>query len=265
MGFGIAAYGVTSGQTRKILEAGRAYFERIGLEITHATTPRLLERGDHPGDFEVHDIGLEDLTSNVSKGHIEAFALFHEDENHKPWRAAFHQNINDFGSFPYISAQFADPGETAKEILADFLSFLAEMLDFRYAILYPSDKTSSAWNYATGSGITKVDINENVFLFAREIPELRGGEGRYNGRMLRIVYPLNVINKEHCEISIDGKTLKEWVQESTELGQISHLSRDLFLWDVPDDRLANTNAWLRNAGKLISWQAQSKRSPRRLP
>ena len=199
------------------------------------------------------------------KGTLRHSRCFMRTKNHKPWRAAFHQNINDFGSFPYISAEFADTGETAKEILAGFLSFLAEMIDFRYAILYPSDKTSSAWNYSTGSGITKVDLNENVFLFAREIPELRGGEGRYHGGMLRMVYPLNVINKEHCEISIDGKTLKEWVQNSTDLGKISNLPRDLFLWDVPDDRLADTNAWLGKAGKLISWQSQSKQSPRRLP
>ncbi len=265
MCIGIAIYGVAPGQAGPILEMGKAFFGRLGLNITNATTPRFLENGDHPGDFEVNDIELNDLESNVSAGRIQAFALFHEDERHRPWRAAFHQNINDFGSFPYISIQLADAGENAKETLIDYVSSLSDKVDFHYAILYNSDKTSSAWNYAIGSGVTKVDPNENVLRFAREIPELRGGEGRYNGKMLRMVYPINVINSEHCQISIDGKTLKDWIENSSDLGKLSYLSCDLFLWKVPEDELGTINAWLGHAGKLISWQVESKQNPRRLP
>lgn len=265
MTVGIAIYGVAPGQSSLALSLGLSLFDTLGLKVSSATTPRLLVGGDHPGDHEVVDVTLAELQDQIELGNVAAFAIFNEDGAHLPWRAAFHHSIDGFGSFPHLSIQVPEDKIGPPEAWGDRLSPIFQGLKFMYAIGYRAENASSAWNYCLGNGTTKVDERENNVKFAREIPQTRGGLGRYAGSMLRMVYPLNVLNNEHCKIMVDGVPLEELIRSSSDMGKLTELSNGLKLWILRDSQLSNANAKLGGSGCLIAWQESNLRTTRRLP
>ena len=72
--------------------------------------------------------------------------------------------------------------------------------------------------------------------------------------MLRMVYPVNIININHLGITIGGTTLKEWILSSEKHGTLKSLSNNLWLWRVEYDELEKLNNHLGELGLLISWK-----------
>ncbi len=78
---------------------------------------------------------------------------------------------------------------------------------------------------------------ENSSLFKRECHSRFKGKERYKGIMLRMVYPVNIININHLGITIGGTTLKDWILSTEKHGTLKSLSNNLWLWKVEYDEL----------------------------
>lgn len=65
MSTGIAIYDT---EAREALDIGRSFFETIGFSVNSATYYRLLSDGDHIGDHDLFEVGLDRLKEMVLSG-----------------------------------------------------------------------------------------------------------------------------------------------------------------------------------------------------
>lgn len=84
--------------------------------------------------------------------------------------------------------------------------------------------------------------------------------------MLRMVYPVNIINSNHLDIIINNITLKEWIFNNKKNGSIIKMKNNMWLWLVDSNQIDRINKTLGETGVLISWSPlHLEKKKRKLP
>ncbi|KGA43386.1 hypothetical protein L2164_13450 [Pectobacterium brasiliense] len=261
---GIAMYDTENISPKIACDLGERFFKKIGIGITGAGYYSFLENGDHVGDHDIIDISFLDLKKKIELNAVTAFRIYCEEKGVKPWVASFGYTTNDFGGFYYVDVQFPDSDFNSR-CLVDFFKSLGGF-SFSYGIGYGSDSVTKSFYYATGDNMINLYPYENASLFKRECPGRFKGQERYKNSMLRMVYPVNVINENHRSIIINGVSLYEWIFSNEKYGVVESLDNGMWLWMVQESNLDEVNDVLGKAGVLISWKSSSaKKVPRKLP
>ncbi|MCG8710961.1 hypothetical protein JHU04_004283 [Brenneria sp. 4F2] len=211
------------------------------------------------------ETSYHELKKIIKNHEAIAFRLYSEQENSQPWLASFGYMTTEFSGFNYIDAQYPSLADES-EAINNLFGSLAENTPYPYGIKYFSDKITKALYYATGDNMHNIYKYENASLFKRECPGRFKGQARYRHVMLRMVYPLNVINHHHLDIVIENISLKEWISSNEKHGTLEELNNDLWLWTVDNAEIDKINESLGKAGALISWKPLDiKKSTRKLP
>lgn len=71
---------------------------------------------------------------------------------------------------------------------------------------------------------------------------------------LRDIYPLNFINPHHLAMQVQGQSLKDWIEADPKCGSLKPLiENQLWVWQVPDNRIDSVRKVLGKERLLISW------------
>lgn len=262
---GIAVYDTEKLASSTACELAEKFFADISMPITGAGYYKMLKNGDHPGDHDIIEIAFSELKEKIKNSEVSAFRIYSEYEDVQPWNASFGYMTSEFGGFNYIDVQFQSVADDLK-VTTEFLSSLSEKIPYSYGIKYCSDKVTKAFYYSTGDNMVNIYHYENSSLFKRECPGRFKGKERYKDTLLRMVYPVNVINNHHFNIEIGSVNLKEWILSDEKHGSLEELNNGMWLWTVEDDELDKLNKCLGEVGILISWKPPAtKKKFGRLP
>ncbi|MEO3740270.1 hypothetical protein [Kosakonia sp. WA-90] len=257
---GIALYGTEQVSPASALALGMTLFKHAALEVSSCGWNQYVQPGDHPGDHDLIESTLDALREKVAAQQINAFRLYSEKPGALPWSASFGVSTAEFGQFHHIDMQLPACGD-----MAALLRMVACEIHFDYGIAYHCDTVSKAYYYAAGENLVSVCGCENPALFKRETPGRFRGAERYRRSMLRMIYPVNVVNRHHLAQPVMGMPLQTWIA-TTGAGGIEHLQNDLWLWTVSDARIAEVNQTLGEAGLLIAWKGgDATKTRKRLP
>ena len=261
----IAIYGTENISPEEALSFGTQFFQCVNLSITKAGYYKHLTPGDHKGDHDIFDVSIPDLESKINDGEVTSFRLYTEKKGHTPWLASFGYTTNEFGGFFHLDAQCPSELFSHHEIIA-FIENISNSKSFSYGIAYSCDKMSKAFNYAAGNNLANIYPYENPSLFKKETPGRFQGEERYKNVLLRMVYPLNILNEKHLLIEVDGILLSEWIANDERRGILKKLNNGLWLWIVKENKLDSINKCLGDFGILLSWKiTSSKKVTKKMP
>ena len=262
---GIAIYNTENIDSKTACELGEKLLIDIGMPITGAGYYKMLKNGDHSGDHDIIEISFPDLREKINNNEVTAFRIYSEQKDAQPWSASFGYMTNEFGGFNYIDVQYPSISDDSKAT-TEFLISLSDNITCSYGIKYRSDKITKVFYYATGDNMVNIYEYENASLFKRECPGRFRGQERYKNTMLRMVYPINMINNHHLNILIESVSLREWISSNEKHGSLQELNNNLWLWTVDDTELDEINRHLGEAGVLISWKPlPTKKTVRKLP
>jgi hypothetical protein len=194
-----------------------------------------------------------ELKDEIRAGNVTSFRLFSENSSGRLWGASFGYSTTNFGGFFHIDAQCVKSLFGAQEFVA-FIRKVCDSSDFKYAIFYEADDVSAGFYYAQGENLVSLYSYENPVLFARETGGRFRGAERYNNEMLRMVYPINVLNKMHLRIDVEGMMLRDWILSDGRHGTLGEMPNGMWIWQVEEKDLGDVNAALGASGILISWK-----------
>lgn len=258
----MAVYGIEEIPVKLAYEVGLLFFSTVGLGITAAGYYRYREdRTDEDIDFI--EVSPPELRSEIEAGRATSFRLYYASENNDLWDASFGYTTTDFGGFYHFDAQCLCRNFGNDKFL-QFVEKLGELSEFRYAIFYSADDVSEGFYYAGGENLISVYDYENPILFSKETGGRFKGEERYKNKMLRMVYPLNVINEEHLNLKIEGAKLQDWILSEERRGLLKQSLNRMWVWEVKEEDLEYVNAELGAAGLLIAWKPLRTAKKRKL-
>lgn len=106
-----------------------------------------------------------------------------------------------------------------------------------------------AYGMSAGLGFGDLDMEEadRIGAWARE----RRGAMRHIHRLLRDVYPMNLVSREHLNAPISDTTLREWISADSRRGILRSCSGDVSLWIVTREAIREIRSALKTAGLLI--------------
>lgn len=243
-------------------ELGVRIFELIGAEANSVGYYKHLENGDHAGDHDVVDTTLEELEVLLRDKAATAFRIALED-SHSPWSSSFGYMTEDFGLFSHIDIQcpFVPESHIAEEVFR----IAAEFAHFPYGIAYTADNVVDAFDYVTGNNLVKLFPYEAPDAWSEEVLPMYGGAQRYKDSMLRLVYPYNVINKNHLALEIELVRLGDWIRADSDRGHLIELTNDLWLWEVEPEKLEEINNALGAENLLLCWRPEKKKKKNFIP
>ena len=252
---GIALYGTNKTTAKNALSLGVSVFESLGLSVEKCAYNQYIKNGDHRGDHDLVDASFTELESLVVTDVIGSFRLYDEKKGYSPWFASFGLSIDDFGNFHHIDIQL--PSLNEKEIIS-LIDVIISTVSFDYGIIYPCDKSSKAFYYSTGDNLVSLYPFENSSLFNKETPGRFNGAETYRTSKLRMVYPFNMLNRNHLAINIGDSAFEEWVTVN-KVGNLNKLSEELWCWSISEQLIPQVNKLLGEAGVLISWKKEAKK------
>jgi hypothetical protein len=97
------------------------------------------------------------------------------------------------------------------------------------------------------SGADRIEMNQ-IGVWMRE----RMGQRRYRDGMLRDVYPLNLLTESHVGQEIENRSLRDWIRQDPQRGQLGELDSQQWIWHVPTGSLEGVRVSLRSAGLVIT-------------
>lgn len=245
MSIGVALYNTDNLSSQQAFTLVEQFFQLLSLPITDAAY-----RSDNMAYTNVSPAELAQL---VAAKKVTDFRVYHKDNEHLPWVVSFGYVTESSGGFNHIDIQYVDDIDTNS--LKAFLKQAAEISQVAYGIVYHKDNVVDAYEYVLDEGVVPVPSYEKPLVWRDETPGMFNGPARYKDNMLRMVYPFNIINIKHLHIELQGKTLQEWISGNTAYGQLTPLTSQLFLWEVPASQLDSVNKICGEAGILIAWQA----------
>lgn len=247
MCIGIALYNTDNLSSQEAYTLAQLFFQMVGLPITDAAY-----RSQHAG---YSNVTVSDLAQLIESGEVQDFRLYHKDGNTLPWVASFGHVTEQYGGFNHIDMQYAN--DIPKDKLQEFLKASAEIANAAYGIVYTQDNVVDAYEYVLDEGIVPIPVYEKHLVWRDETPGLFNGPARYKDNMLRMVYPHNVLNNNHLNISIQGQSLGNLIIGNPALGELKAVNDgQSFIWNVPEENLAEVNALFGQAGALIAWKSQ---------
>ncbi|MFV3284048.1 hypothetical protein ACNFCI_08305 [Pseudomonas sp. NY15356] len=248
----MAVYGIEEVSAKLAYEIGLLFFRVIKLEVTASGYYRYREdRADEDIDFI--EVSRAKLKGKIEAGRATSFRLYCTSESSNLWDASFGYTTNDFGGFYHFDAQCLDQ-HFGKDKFLEFVEKLGELSEFRYAIFYSVDDVSEGFYYAGGENLSSVYDYENPILFNKETGGRFKGAERYKDKMLRMVYPLNVINEEHLNLQVGDGKLQDWILSEERRGLLKPSLNRMWVWEVKEENLEYVNAELGAAGLLIAWK-----------
>ncbi|MCR8842439.1 hypothetical protein NQ117_01965 [Paenibacillus sp. SC116] len=254
---GIAIYGTEEIAPADAFDIGLSFFEVIGVGVNGGSYFEHLEHGDHERDHDLFEISPKQLREKVATGDCDSFFLYHSRKGSVPWYAAFNRQTSEYGSFPHLTALCELPLEEVYLPIKAWLTNLTQQYPrLSYGIVYSVNHMTKAYSYAAGNNGVAMFLYEDRYAFNKETPGRYDGKGRYTGEMLRMIYPLNVINIRHLKIEFNGVTLKEWITDNEQRGRLTDIGNDLWLWEVEMEQLEQINQVCGEAGLLVAWKAQ---------
>lgn len=261
---GIALYNTENIDLKTACELGEFFFTSVGIFITGAGYYKKLEAGDHSGDHDIIEVSFAELKEKIKNNEINAFRIYSECKGVLPWYSSFGYMTSEFSGFSYIDIQYPnESNEVSKSV--DLLKSLSERINFPYGIQYENDKVTKTFYYATGDNMVNIYEYENSSLFKKECAGRFKGQERYKNTMLRMVYPINIINNHHLDIKIENINLKEWILSDKKHGSLEQLKNNLWMWKVKYNEIDKVNKYLGLLGILISWKDLSIKKIRKLP
>ncbi|HEM7800940.1 MULTISPECIES: hypothetical protein [Burkholderia] len=265
MSTGIAIYGIDPTRVAAILEIAESLFRRLGEEVSEVI---FIEFGARDGAkiIEDHKISISDLRKGVSDGGIVAFQICSNGKDGGVPVISLGCNNQKFGGISFVDVQIEEPIYKIRAEIERFFENFVARLGCKYAIAYDAKDSSTAYKYSTGVNLIRIFPFENTSLFTRELPGRAPGAASYERVMLRMIYPLNVLNEEHLEIRVGDLSLREWITADSCRGYLKSISNGMWLWSLKETDLAEINNACGEAGILIAWKkASTDRAVRKLP
>ncbi|NIF22085.1 hypothetical protein [Candidatus Pantoea multigeneris] len=261
----IAIYGTENITPEEAFYFGKRFFECINLSVTKAGYYKYLTDGDHKGDHDIFDVSFSDLEKKINDREVTSFRLYNDKKGSTPWLASFGYTTNEFGGFFHLDAQCISESLSYHEIIC-FIEELSISKSLSYGIAYSCDKMSKAFYYAAGNNLANIFPYENSSLFKKETPGRFQGEEKYKNIMLRMVYPVNILNGSHILIDVGGIPLRDWISKDEGRGVLKKLNNGSWLWQVEENSLESINKCLGDLGILISWRiTSSKMAAKKIP
>lgn len=78
-------------------------------------------------------------------------------------------------------------------------------------------------------------------------------DGDYKTGLMRDIYPINFLSESHFSHEIEGQSLKDWIESSSEHGELKKLTDNLWSWWVPEDKIAKIREIFIPTGLLLSF------------
>jgi hypothetical protein len=130
-------------------------------------------------------------------------------------------------------------------------------LPFVYSYQYALPYSVGPGHYA--SGIVHGSIDDFMHEHEKELRTrwshvLLSPEKNPPDQSLRQVYSLQILSEGHLHLKIQGVTLREWIDQSTDRGRLRPFLANLWVWSVPDEQnVDDANLALFEAGLLKAW------------
>ncbi|WP_175854244.1 hypothetical protein [Burkholderia cepacia] len=265
MSTGIVIYGTDPNQAASALSMAENLFRQFGGEATNAFFLEFVVRGGERF-VDDHETSLADLRGRIATGEVAAFQVYSNEEKNGVPVISFGHNVPEFEGLSFVDVQIGRSIQEIKIELEEFIKNIAINMSFKYAIAYDAENSSIAYKYSTGVNLVRIFPFENTSLFTRDLPGRSPGSASYEGKKLRMIYPVNVLNEEHLEIRVNDLSLKEWIKSDSSRGSLENIPNSMWLWSVKTTDLPEVNNACGEAGILLAWQKASANKPtRKLP
>ncbi|MFB0773536.1 hypothetical protein [Proteus cibi] len=262
---GIALYNTEKLNSKNALDLAETFFKIFDLIITSAGYYKKIEYGAYKGEHDIVMGSLSDLKKQIGENNTISFRIYSEKNDIKPWYASFGYTTEQLLGFSYIDIQYPSICNESK-LITKYINSLDPNITFSYGINYSCEKVTTAFYYATDTNLSSIYLYEKTSLFEEECPGRFKGKARYKASMLRMVYPVNIINSNHLDIIINNITLKEWIFNNKKNGSIIKMKNNMWLWLVDSNQIDRINKTLGETGVLISWSPlHLEKKKRKLP
>ncbi|EOI3549632.1 hypothetical protein ACMSZT_004557 [Cronobacter dublinensis] len=262
MTFGVAIYGTNEVTPVDAFNESSRFFKIIKMN-PNAQGYYAFRKTSGDEDIDFIKADLEHLKVALDNGKAKDFRMYHESNKDGPWKAAFGFSTKEFGGFFHIDIQYE--GDDFKTLILFLEEFFVNNTA-AYAIGYKCGDVYDAYHYASGENMLKIFPWENQLAFNKETDGRFKGETRFNSTMLRLVYPLNIINSFHLKIKVGELTLSEVISKNSwgGLKKIDGVD-ERWLWTVQEELLEQINNELGSHGVLISWKKYVPKKSKILP
>lgn len=253
---GLALYDLENLTTKKAFDLSESFFRLIGKEpdtvyyfYSHAP--------DKDGEtVSAKDCSLEELKIKAEEGMVSNFRMSYSSSE-RLWDIglAFSAKESEFGEgMNYLEIQFLNQLlDLEAQALKNLLLDLAKGTRISYGIGYQLwGSTADALAYALSLDSSRIYDYENSSEWLYQLPSRTDELPQYH-RQLRMVYRLNLLNRNHLNLEIDGLVLKDWIAARPENGHLEKLSDNNSLWYLAETELERVNQALGEAGHLISY------------
>lgn len=264
---GLAFYGIGGLSPELALKEGVSLFSMFGLEVKSACYYIYLAQGDHDGDHDVVEVHVDTLEEKIRSGDVSAFRIYHENGDIDPWVASYGYSTNEFGNFPHIDVQVALEPEKAFELAVKFLKGSQLVDKCGYGIGYGCGSVSKAFSYGSVHDLIKLYDFEETTKFKSLVRRASNCKDEGVSARLRMIYPLNVLSKEHLLLRVKDGSLEEWVEQNKKIGSLERVGKERWLWSVKEEALECVNKYLGELGVLLSWRSRPAKGSlgKRLP
>jgi len=151
--------------------------------------------------------------------------------------------------------------------LLELANRAALVLDPSYAIGFEMPKKQGPGYYAGGLRYYRSDDEMKNLSPERKREDERTGAWGSIGRSLRVylegllrdVYPWNLLNDTQIANTIDGLSLRDWIHNGADRGQVVHLTDKLWCWTIEAKNIAQARAALSRAGLIFDRDDYLKR------
>ncbi|MDU8925674.1 hypothetical protein RYD26_12370 [Pasteurellaceae bacterium LIM206] len=264
---GIALYDLKNTNSREAYYFAEYLFGRLNIQPNSAYYYYEHEADRHGETVSEKEVSFAELEEEIEKG-IDHFRVFFSSTN-RLWDVGF----SFFGKeskfsegMSYIEIQFSNKilSTTNSEVLDCLYDFLKgnEMI---YGIGYQLyANVSAALNYALCLDASTIYPFEDSNEWLYQLPSRSGEEPQYYHK-LRMVYPINILNKDHLELSVMGIKLSKWILSDSNNGTLKPLNGFNYLWLVSMQELERINEVLGKSSLLISWESINKSIRNKLP
>jgi len=72
--------------------------------------------------------------------------------------------------------------------------------------------------------------------------------------VLRGIYPWNFLNAAQLDMSVDGMSLRHWIEKDPHRGKLELLNDGLFLWEIANAHLPSVGQVLQKAEIIFDWR-----------
>lgn len=266
MSIGLAIYGVDDVSPVAVFEMAHRFFEKLNYPVTAAAFHKRIapQRTADAESLDLVEVEPDELRTALTAGEATDFIIYSETGDSNPWFSSFGYTTESFGSFFCIDVQSEECFEAAQDKFTCFVDEIAQQVNFTYAIIYNVEKVSDAVWYARGDNMKTLFPFESPVAFSHDTPGLYEGERTYEKTKLRMVYPVNYLNKNHMSICVDNTPLPEWIAMNPERGTLVSISKKI-RWTVPESALLEVNKSCGASGALLAWMPEKIKKRPKLP